>query len=126
MLATFAAVAGETLSPDESRDSYNLLPVLINKGVARRKGLIVEGHTVREGDWKLVFGNGTGVLQRQWGQVKVQPVQGELYNLKEDPSETNNLYTKYPVKAAQLTKRMEQYKAEGRADTVAHSLSSKK
>ncbi len=126
MLATFAAVAGDTLSPDESRDSYNMLPVLLNKGVAQRKGLIVEGHTVREGDWKLVFGNGTGVLQRQWGQVKVQPVQGELYNLEENPSETQNLYTKYPVKVAELTKRMEQYKAEGRAGTAAHSLSSKK
>lgn len=118
MLATFAAVAGDTLSPDESRDSYNVLPLLMNKGVSQRKGLIVEGHTIREGNWKLIFGNGTGVLQREWGLVKEQPVQGELYNLKEDSSETNNLYTKYPVKVAELTKRMEQYKAEGTAVTA--------
>jgi arylsulfatase A-like enzyme len=98
----------------------NMLQALLNKGVAKRKGLIVEGHTVREGDWKLIFGNGTGVLQRQWGKVETQPVKGELYNLKEDPAEINNLYLKYPQKVAELTKRMEQYKAEGTSGMAQH------
>jgi arylsulfatase A-like enzyme len=120
MLATFAAVVNDTLSPVSRRDSYNILPALLNKGVAKRKGLIVEGHTVREGDWKLIFGNGTGVLQRQWGKVETQPVKGELYNLKEDPAEINNLYLKYPQKVAELTKRMEQYKAEGTSGMAQH------
>ncbi|MEJ7830176.1 MAG: arylsulfatase [Segetibacter sp.] len=119
MLATFAAITGDTLSLAMSNDSYNLLPAFLNKGVAQRKGLIVEAHTVREGDWKLIFGNGTGVLQRQWGKVETEPVQGELYNLKEDPSEANNLFSKYPEKVAGLTKRMEQYKAEGSAGNSA-------
>jgi arylsulfatase A-like enzyme len=113
MLATFAAITGNKLSPEISRDSYNLLPVLLNKGKTPRKGLVVEGHTIREGDWKLIFGNGTRGLQREWGQVKVQPVQGELYNLKKDPLEVDNLYTKYPEKVAELQRRMEQYKADG-------------
>ncbi len=118
MLATFAAVAGDTLSAEVSRDSYNLLPALLGKGAVRREGLIIEGHTVREGDWKLILGNGTGVLQRQWGLAEAPPVKGELYNLQEDPGETMNLYTKYPGKVAQLTMRMEQYRAEGTAGTA--------
>jgi arylsulfatase A-like enzyme len=119
MLSTFAAIAGDTLSPSTRRDSYHLLPVLLNKGKSLRKGLIVEGHTVREGDWKLIFGNGTGNLQRQWGGVQVLPVKGELYNLKKDPSETNNLYSKEPGKVKELTKRMEKYKSEGIAGSRA-------
>ncbi len=118
MLATFAEVVGDTLPAEVKQDSYNLLPALLNKGVARREGLIIEGHTVREGDWKLIFGNGTGVLQRQWGQVSVSPVKGELYNLKEDPAETNNVYTTYPEKVLELTRRMEQYRAEGTTSTA--------
>jgi arylsulfatase A-like enzyme len=113
MLATFGAIVGDTLSSVTSRDSYNLLPALLNKGVVKRKGVIIEGHTIREGDWKLIIGNGTGGLQRQWGLVEVKPLEGELYNLKEDPSETKNLYTKYPEKVAELRKRLEQYKTGG-------------
>lgn len=120
MLSTFAAVVGDTLLP-LNRDSYNLLPALLNNGAALRKGLVVEGHTIREGDWKLIIGNGTGVLQQKWGNVNVQPVPGELYNLKKDPSETNNLYTKYPAKVSELMKRLEQYKAQGTAGTGAGS-----
>jgi len=118
MLATFAAIAGDNLPLNATRDSYNILPVLLNSGVGQRKGLIVEAHTIREGDWKLIFGNGTGGLQRQWGLVKTTPVPGELYNLKDDPSETKNLYDKYPKKVAELKKRMEQYKAEGTRSTA--------
>lgn len=121
MLATFAAVVGDTLSPAERIDSYNQLPVFLNKGVAPRSGLIVEGHTVREGDWKLIFGNGTGVLQRQWGHVETQPVKGELYNLKKDPSETRNVYAGHQAKVEELTKRMEKYKAEGKPGAVPHA-----
>lgn len=109
MLATFAAVVGDTLSYNSSRDSHNLFAFL-NKKIARRKGLIIEAHTVREGDWKLIIGNGTGVLQRQWGMVKAPPVPGELYNLKKDPQEKNNLYIKYPKKVAELKRRLGEYK----------------
>ncbi len=98
-----------------------MLPVMLGKSMTQRKGLIVEGHTVIEGDWKLIFGNGTGGLQRQYGQVAAPKVEGELYNLKEDPRETNNLYLKNPDKVAALKKRMDQYRAEG---TAAKAMSS--
>lgn len=110
MLATFAAVVKDTISDETSKDSYNLLPDFLNKGVSKRRGLIVEGHTIREDNWKLIIGNGTGSLQKQWGHINVQPIEGELYNLKKDQTESNNLYKKYPLKVAELRKRMEQYK----------------
>lgn len=121
MLATFAAVAGDTLSKEASVDSYNLLPAMLGNKAGTRKGLIVEAHTVREGDWKLIFGNGTGALHRQYGKVKGPAVPGELYNLKDDPKETNNLYSKNPEKVTALTKRMQQYKEQGTAAAVLHS-----
>ncbi len=112
MLATFAALTGEKLLPTITRDSYIALPGLLKKGEPIRKGLIVEGHTVREGDWKLIIGSGTGVLQREWGGVTAQPLEGELYNLRKDPLEATNVYAKYPKKVAELKKRMEQYKRQ--------------
>ncbi len=121
MLATFAAVVGDSLPPNEKRDSYDMLPALLNKGTAQRKGLVVEGHTVREGDWKLIFGSGMGVLHRQYGKGNAPVGKGELYNLHEDPAETRNLYDTHPEKVAELTRRMEQYRAEGSAASESHS-----
>jgi arylsulfatase A-like enzyme len=113
MLSTFAAVVGDTLSPDASRDSYSLLPVFLGQGLSGRKGLVVEGHTVREGEWKLIFGSGAGPLHRNFGNSDAPAVEGELYNLKQDPYETNNLYERHPEKVQELTKRMQQYRSEG-------------
>ncbi len=121
MLATFAAAVGDSLPREAGRDSYNMLPVMLGSNTTPRKGLIVEGHTVREGDWKLIFGSGLGVLHRQYGKEQAQPVKGELYNLQEDPSEANNLYDTHPEKVAELTRRMEQYRAEGSAASESHS-----
>ncbi len=111
ILPTVAEVVGDTLTATESRDNFSLLPVLLGqKETNNRSGLIIEGRVVREGDWKLIFGNGTGHLQTKYGNVEAPPMEGELYNLKNDPSETTNLYTKNPEKVAELKKRMEEYK----------------
>jgi arylsulfatase A-like enzyme len=51
---------------------------------------------LRKGDWKVV----------QYNVGKNPPGNFELYNLKDDPSETNNLTEKYPRRAEQLEKIM--------------------
>ncbi|PWJ58644.1 arylsulfatase A-like enzyme [Dyadobacter jejuensis] len=110
ILPTLADVVGDPLSSQESKDNFSLLPILLDKGNGKRNGLVVEGHTIREGDWKLIFGNGTGSLQKKYGKIPAPSIEGELYNLKVDPSETTNLYTKQPEKVAELIKRMEGYR----------------
>lgn len=45
---------------------------------------------VRKGDWKLVLGNGSGGRQQPKGRRFQPPWQ--LFNLKEDPGETEDLY----------------------------------
>lgn len=50
---------------------------------------------IRQGDWKLVYMHGSR--------------QKELFNLKEDIGEKQNLIAQYPQKAKQLTKKLHRY-----------------
>lgn len=73
MLATFAAITGQTLPADAGEDSFNALPALLGKDGARTN-LIVQARSsslfrhrkkediwaVREGNWKLVMDQGSG------------------------------------------------------------------
>ena len=75
LLATFAAIAGQPLAPDAGPDSVSALPALLGQkpdGGARttlimqaRAGSLFERRrddlwAVREGNWKLVLGQGSG------------------------------------------------------------------
>lgn len=50
-------------------------------------------------------------------EIKAKPgeAQGQLYNLKDDPEEKNNLWLQKPEVVARLTALLEKYKADGRS-----------
>jgi len=72
--------------------------------------------TIRQGEWKLLLAAGSG----GWSSPKpgkeeddLPPVQ--LYNLKNDPSEKENLQAKNPEVVQKLTDLLNKYIAEGRS-----------
>ncbi len=84
---------------------------LIEKGNFERKDPIFWEHgghkAIRDGDWKLVLGD------QNW----------ELYNIKEDRAEQNNLINQYPEKAGALkVKWMEWAKSNGVMDLIGGKL----
>jgi len=110
MLATFAHIAGDILTAGQSRDSYNLLPVLLGQGPSGRKDMVEQANTIRQNNWKLIFGSGMGNLHGNYGDedyAKYKKIKGELYNLTNDPSEKDNLYREYPKKVEHLDSLME-------------------
>jgi arylsulfatase A len=102
--ATILALAGGTLRPEAGFDAENLLPLLRREaGMARSNPLFWHyphysnqggkpGGAVREGDWKLIEFYESGYL--------------ELFNLKDDPSEKNNLAGTQPQRANDLAKKL--------------------
>jgi arylsulfatase A-like enzyme len=55
---------------------------------------------IRDGEWKLVLGNGSGGRQMPKGKRFDRP--WSLFNLKDDPSETENRHSEYP----EITQRL--------------------
>ena len=55
---------------------------------------------MREGNWKIVFGQGKGRVQPKEGK-------GYLFNLKTDPYETNDLWNQHPELVAKLTQKFQ-------------------
>jgi arylsulfatase A len=122
MLATFAALMGDTLPENSGEDSFNILPALVKDTYKKpvREAIVIENRVIIEGDWKLIFGSGKGGISRRYFKRQADESEktaqkGELYNLKDDPSEDKNLYGERPDLVQHLTELMEKYRLEGRS-----------
>ncbi len=88
---------GRSVQPEEG---LNLLPVFNGESLPSRP-LYFEHQAARgliEGDWKAV-----------WGKRMPWEINWELYNLKNDRSETTNLSGRYPDRLRQMAREWERY-----------------
>ena len=84
-------------------EGISLVPVLKGKNLKRKTPIFWEhegNRAVRAGDWKLVSAYDNG---------KKRFLEWELYNLKEDRSELNDLSEKYPGKKAEMIQAYEKW-----------------
>lgn len=119
LMGTLAAILHRPLPPDAGEDSFNILPALLRQTHAPIRKDIIElsnsgMFSIREGDWKLELGLGSGGFT---APVTVEPapggVQGQLYNLHDDPHELYNLWAQRPDIVTRLTTLLNQYKDSG-------------
>jgi len=105
--ATVSEITGEQ-ALDMGEDSVSFLPALSGQPiVSTRKGVIhhsVSGHFgYRQGKWKLLLARGSGgwsAPTERGANADAPPAQ--LYDMKRDPSEQNNLYLTHPEVAERL------------------------
>ena len=117
LLATFADVCGVPLPAGAGPDSFSLLPVLEGtqpEGKPIRGPIVMQAGSstammIRAGDWKFINQLGSGGFTKP-STIKPKPggPQGQLYNLHDDPAETNNLYLSHPDMVARLEAMMKQ------------------
>jgi arylsulfatase A-like enzyme len=118
-MATCSDLLNTSLQNNAGQDSYSLLPLLTQskKTAYQRTSTVhhsIDGYfAIRKGDWKLAFCRGSGgwsaPTENQASKINMPALQ--LYNLKEDPSEQNNVYAKYPEMVRTLTEELEKIKA---------------
>ncbi len=102
ILPTLAELAG--VSPPRGIDGISMLPALLGRPQRNHECLYWEFHergfhqALRDGDWKIVR-KGPG-----------KPV--ELYDLKNDVGERNDLAAKYPDVAARLTRLLDEARTD--------------
>lgn len=99
VMATIAAIVGHKLPDNSAEDSVNLLPTLLDPTKAVRQTLVhhsVSGEfAIRDGDWKLILDKNKTPKQ--------------LYNLRSDLAEVNDLYAKHPGVVKRLVAKLEHY-----------------
>ncbi|MBM4049113.1 MAG: arylsulfatase, partial [Planctomycetes bacterium] len=162
LMATLAAAANAPLPKGAGPDSLNLLPVLTGETTASPRDTLVmqtgpapvrsmrvfassrfdlQGRTddlwaIRQGRWKLIFGQGAGITTSPAragkfyglaelghrhsdytpdGQLKPDAPPGQLYDLAADPAETTNLHAQQPELVGRLTEVFERVKQRERA-----------
>ncbi|MGB0768402.1 MAG: sulfatase family protein [Phycisphaeraceae bacterium] len=120
LYATVAQIVGHTLQDNEGEDSVSLMPIF--KGIDRPVREATVHHSLRgmfalrKGDWKLIQGLGSGGFTKIDTKAdQAAGYQGQLFNLRDDPQETNNLWKDKPEIVAELSALLDRYKAEGRS-----------
>jgi arylsulfatase A-like enzyme len=124
MLASFAALTGQTLAEADGPDSLNVLPTLLGEKPAMpcREYLISQNNTgsavgFRKGTWKYIPGHGDGgkAARKKKADGDKSGAGGELYNLAEDLSETKNIVAAHPDVVADMAAKLEELKTKGRS-----------
>lgn len=111
VFATFAALIGEEQLPEGvARDSVSFAGLLLRpeEKLPPRPPIIHDSETIRVGDWKLL----TSKKGRGFGASKGVNYSAELYYLKEDLSERNNLYREHPEMVEKMRALLESYQTE--------------
>ena len=123
LMATAAAIVGDTLTDREGEDSYNLLPILLGNelGDQIREATVhhsINGsYAIRQNRWKLIFCPGSGGWSPpipKDARIQQLPTH-QLYNLELDPQEENNVVSEHPEIVKELTDLMEKYIRDGRS-----------
>jgi arylsulfatase A-like enzyme len=144
-MATAAAVIGTDLPRDAGPDSFNVLPALLGDTSHKpvRGGAVILASesgmlAVREGDWILILGRGsggsttdyarhygmrleelgrktTGWAVKGMGEPDPSLPKGQLYNLAKDRGEAENLYEDRPEIVQRLTNVLIEYRTRGRS-----------
>lgn len=122
-MATCADILGDTLSNNEGEDSFSIWPLLrasklnhpIREAVVHHS---VDGYfSIRKGKWKLEFCLGSGgwsyPTEKSAKAMGLPDVQ--LYDLKNDIAEENNIAISHPELVQELSELMLQYISEGRS-----------
>jgi len=130
LLATMAAIVGAKLPDAAAEDSFNFLPILLGVGLGEkparpiREALIYHSYDgsfgIRQGPWVLSPILGSGGFTKP---AQVQPApggpEGQLYNLKDDPGQTKNLWLAQPDQVRRLVDLLEKAKKDGRTRPAA-------
>lgn len=105
IFATCADLVNAPLNPESAPDSFSFSSILHGKEQDYHRGPVIHHSAagmfaIRDGDWKLVLGNGSGGREQPRGKPFQKPYQ--LFNLANDPGEKQNVIDNHAQVAAEL------------------------
>ena len=130
IFATLASVTGYSLEKKDAVDSFDMLPAMIgtqDEAESIRPHLLTQSFRgefqIRAGKWKYLDHKGSGgndyvknkMMNKYHLPEKAPEAPGQLYDLEQDPGETNNLYLSHETEREKMKALLEQLKTSGRS-----------
>ena len=123
LFATCADISGHRLAANEGEDSYSMLPLFRQETIKETYREATVHHSIngsfsiRKENWKLIMcpGSGGWSFPRPDKAISEKMPKVQLYNLKSDPVESNNLQRQHPAKVEELKALLTKYIVEGRS-----------
>lgn len=115
LMPTIAEIIGYELPVTASEDGQSLMTILKGEDQSGRDNLVNHSgngvFALRKGDWKLILSNKSGGFSdhKHPNGFGIE-TPSQLYNLKNDPGEKDNLYKQFPEKVAELEQELEKIK----------------
>ncbi len=120
LMATIASLTGTALLEDAGEDSLDFSSILLGrKSKAGLRDTIVHHSAdgtfaIRQGHWKLAMALGSRGFSLPKEEIaKAGEAEGQLYNLRDNPGEQQNIWLREPKIVARLTALLEKVKADG-------------
>lgn len=115
VMATLSDLLGVERAAEAGPDSYSFAPLLEDPAADfQRPPLVCHSaagmFAVRDGKWKLVAGNGSGGREKPRGSPFSEPWM--LFDLEQDPGESNNVADAHPEVFARLARDLEEIRGE--------------
>ena len=119
VIATLSDIINVKIPEGSAEDSFSFKPVLMQSNKTPvRKALVHHSlrgmFSIRMGDWKLVEGRGSGGFSHP-RLIEDEKLPGQLYNLKEDPSETKNVYAENPERVKTMKALLDKIRTSGKS-----------
>jgi arylsulfatase A-like enzyme len=116
---TIADIIGTKIPDEAAEDSISNYPLWQGKDKPVRKDIVHSsangGLSIRRGDWKLELVYNGGGMEDAANEAREMFEPTELYDLKTDVKETNNLIDDHPELVADLKRSLAAYIVKGRS-----------
>ncbi len=115
LLASLADLTGRKLPASAAPDSWDVLPALLGQSRQGRPHIVEHASALSliEGDWKVIEAHG-GPKRNQTGNETGNDPGPQLFNLREDVAEKNNVAAEHPEKTQELLALLARIRKDGR------------
>ncbi len=117
LMASFAALTGQSLPTEVAPDSLNMLPALLGESKTGREYLVEHASqlSLRHGTWKYIPPGKGPKRQQNTGVESGKDEKGQLFDLSRDLGEKMNVLSEHPDKAAAMAAKLEEIQKSGRS-----------
>ncbi|MFD2257296.1 arylsulfatase [Luteolibacter algae] len=124
LMATLASVVKYPLPENSAEDSFDFLPYFKGETESSPRSIHVhntspEKYAIRQNDWLLIDSqNGyTSAVDPEWEKTRGYPADDnspvELYDIKQDPSQKNNIASDHPEVVKNLQRQLGKIRTQG-------------